>query len=614
MAAYLDHCYISYVGQTGSGNSSWPSPATNGTTVDNKSTLGTPANYDGTVTSTGDRYHVLQSNATSLQWAATTEYVHIPAGSIVNSPLIFTVEILVYIGDTGVSFSLFDFDASKLILYYQASQGRIFLQRISSTGVYRQYYTPVGCMDSEGWYSIQVAWDATPPGGSNYEDPPEIRINNVTQPLTRSGGVVATWATVTAGITLCNTTAHDHNAPDTILALFRWHTTLLTDAQLSQNYDAELWRYKYTVSADPDAYEAWPNIVRLHDGVLVCTYRTADTNTHTWDATGRIVCRRSTDGGATWGDEITIYNPSGDTEACGCGSVAYTEVLSIMDPGQPPSEFTLDNIFACIQTRNQALDYSILGFYSTNGGLSWVGPTTIVPLYTHADSRCRTVVAPAPIRLSNGWLGFALANNTFTHLYWEYSTDGGGSWHEVSIGTSNDSPTETAQVETMTNGVYTGGILAISRYETSAGASLLKWRSSDYGRTWRADGMITGLCTGGTASKVAVCRIRLDTLLLTIADGTATGMYMLFSLDEGETWKPSDCPGYRWGSWAYRGYPDTTLLDVDNVITAWCTNSTASDVYVTPHTIASMNIPQETKVTETSSLVYIKQINITVVV
>ena len=66
-----------------------------------------------------------------------------------------------------------------------------------------------------------------------------------------------------------------------------------------------------TISATSGKYEAWPGIAKDSSGILYTVYRTSDTNTHGYDDTGRVVIRNSTDNGTTWSSEITVADDAG---------------------------------------------------------------------------------------------------------------------------------------------------------------------------------------------------------------------------------------------------------------------------------------------------------------
>ena len=73
--------------------------------------------------------------------------------------------------------------------------------------------------------------------------------------------------------------------------------TVLPDPPIFENY---------IVANDSGAYEAWPQIAKDSNGKLYIVYRTAASNTHMYESTGKVVMKISTDNGVTWGSEIVV--------------------------------------------------------------------------------------------------------------------------------------------------------------------------------------------------------------------------------------------------------------------------------------------------------------------
>ena len=68
---------------------------------------------------------------------------------------------------------------------------------------------------------------------------------------------------------------------------------------------------KFTISRNDDFYEAFADVVKTKNGVIICTYREALTHSpvHGMDGSAgycRIIVRRSLDGGLHWSDRQII--------------------------------------------------------------------------------------------------------------------------------------------------------------------------------------------------------------------------------------------------------------------------------------------------------------------
>jgi hypothetical protein len=323
-----------------------------------------------------------------------------------------------------------------------------------------------------------------------------------------------------------------------------------------------------TVSNDPDKYEAWPSIQQLQNKDLIIFYRTADTNTHTYEASGRIVCRKSTDQGLTWGDEITV-SKHGENIDNRCNSTIVfdddgTETILVVtvlqDDGEPAPIY---------KTR------------STDGGVTWSTPSLVVE---------KRGLAPNIKELCTGELAFSAYGYdkvgevlflTGT-IYLYKSNDGGLNWTEHIIHEDDGAGqcNETAIIETKDeNGKYSGGMLAIVRANPTGNYHYRKFRSTDYGETWTEENNETGLTDIYNASKLELSRPIPDFILCTYFNGVLGTVSLMVSTDEGATWTGKyDIP---LDGVAAKGYGETILLDNTwTLATVSCVNSVYSDVHI----------------------------------
>ena len=67
---------------------------------------------------------------------------------------------------------------------------------------------------------------------------------------------------------------------------------------------------KLTVSRDDEVYEAFADIARTPDGILICTYR--ESMAHGPWPFSRIVVRHSEDGGYTWQPRQVVIEKDGE--------------------------------------------------------------------------------------------------------------------------------------------------------------------------------------------------------------------------------------------------------------------------------------------------------------
>jgi hypothetical protein len=224
VTAYEAHCVVKYA--------TWP---TSGTTITNKGSGGTP--YNGTAV---DNDYLLQpTGATSFNFNDTTDFVMVPQGGIVtNSP--FTLEFVFYL-DTlgGSSGDMLLLDPNWGIYIIIGNDGNLLMLKQTPAIDWANFisnYLPAGTFVVGNWYALQITWDT-----SSYNTTPIIKVDNVSKTVTHNvSGTVASWAAETTRMLFGDGGGNRYIGAG---VLFRYHNTILTDAQLIQNYEADKWRY-----------------------------------------------------------------------------------------------------------------------------------------------------------------------------------------------------------------------------------------------------------------------------------------------------------------------------------------------------------------------------------
>lgn len=216
----------------------------------------------------------------------------------------------------------------------------------------------------------------------------------------------------------------------------------------------------------PLGYKSEPQLVYCADGSILCVYRRGSSHIAN---DGRIVAKRSTDLGRTWGAEIEVHNqPLYDTRNPTVGIdpdsgrlIVFSRTLEGLrihrdlyfqtsdDNGASWSAATnISSLFSgtgatalapfgpAVQTANGLMQL-IYGFddtrehqwcwaiFSTDGGLTWGGRTTVYDL-TQVST---TFTEPFPVRLDNNRIVVLIRNNKLGNEYWFVkSSDGGLTW------------------------------------------------------------------------------------------------------------------------------------------------------------------------------------------
>lgn len=322
------------------------------------------------------------------------------------------------------------------------------------------------------------------------------------------------------------------------------------------NYDTL--RKTYPIAINPNHNEAWPNLkVSLDQTVLYCKYRTADTNNHYYDPTGKVVIRKSTNLGKTWDDEITVAKIGTNLDCRNGGLLIY-------------DNNGIETILATFNTLDSGGTMITYSTKSTDDAKTWSTPVQVASGTGGRATNCN------PIKANDGNIYFACYNNAGV-IYLEKSTNNGDSWTESTIATNATlALNETTLIETKTNGSFTGGLLAIVRTNTS---TFQKFTSTNYGVSWSA-GSTESSMPHTIQSRCSLNRLNSNTIMASYTD-SIYNIAISISQDEGATYTKTRIPQFNTGLTST--YPDSVLIG-NTLLTAWCTNQFSpdtSDIYIT---------------------------------
>ena len=307
-----------------------------------------------------------------------------------------------------------------------------------------------------------------------------------------------------------------------------------------------------TVSAASEHYEAFPTIVRDSTGKLYIFYRNCDSDTHGYEASGRVCYRTSTDDGATWSSEVDVTTTSN------------------MDERDP----------VALVYSNGGTESILLAYFEYDASANCRAYCQIAPISTMSfgdkialSGTNNRATYGNPVELSNGTILIPLYDVATWKTYVVKSTNDGASWSEILIGTDTTHQiTETSLVELKTSGKYSGKVAAITRTEQSP-YTFYKSVSTDYGDTW-GDYASTSL-SPTVACPPDVVRMSNGGISLIFTAGNDIVHYL--SEDETATWtlgntlvNRSDPENKHYAKALYYG---------GYIYLAWCTNGSTSDVY-----------------------------------
>ncbi len=276
-----------------------------------------------------------------------------------------------------------------------------------------------------------------------------------------------------------------------------------------------------------------PAIVTLDDGTLVSVADKRINNIADLPNDIDVVCRRSTDGGRSWSEYITVAR--------------HDSIGGYGDPALVCDRNSGDLIV--ISTHGQGLWLPTPGEIcvsrSSDGGLTWMPPVSINDQILTCDPdgsqpiKCNSAFASSgrAVQLSDGRIMFVLVTRRegveqFT-CYAVYSDDGGHTWHVSATPTTTDGD-ESKIAQTA------DGTLITSIRDRRRMCRLFS-RSTDNGVTWSSPRQIVTLpdpaCNGDF---IRYTHDGHDLLLHSLPTGGSRHNVTIFvSRDNGATWTPT---------------------------------------------------------------------------
>lgn len=259
----------------------------------------------------------------------------------------------------------------------------------------------------------------------------------------------------------------------------------------------------------PTAYSAFPSLIRLPSGRLLCAYSNASGHSGTGD--GKSCLRASDTDGKTWGAEVTIY----DDDTYDANGPSITR----LSDGSLIASFHTDERPASPSFRTWVAK-------SADDGATWGAPIEVVP---PSLTDLRSLSAPV-IQLANGDLllsiyGLQSEASAYTAVTMK-SSDGGATWGaEVIIAEPGTISYSEPNIVLLDNGT----ILALIRNKQDN--KILTTTSADSGATW---GEVTEAFDGnGSPHVIQLSDTRLIATNRRVSDNAA--VYRV-SEDRGATW------------------------------------------------------------------------------
>lgn len=268
---------------------------------------------------------------------------------------------------------------------------------------------------------------------------------------------------------------------------------------------------------DDTKYNAWPNVLRMGNGNLICVYTKGDS--HHNDNTGNAVCKISSDEGATWGSETTVYDHA----------TLWTTAMGI---GLSSS----GRLFVTLFRDNYSVDGTGEAgiVYSDDNGATWSSWVALTSSFTQ-EAYGAGPVTEVPggdllVTIEGSNTGTAIANRSSHTLR---SSDDGATWgSEVTVRNyaTDSRPYYESKLVVLDN----GKLLCVHRTSSLSGTHYMS-TSTDNGLTWGAPtSAFTGCGAPATiqvsGGGVLICVTRRNTDFKCAA---------YTSIDKGTTWSAS---------------------------------------------------------------------------
>lgn len=272
---------------------------------------------------------------------------------------------------------------------------------------------------------------------------------------------------------------------------------------------------KATVT-DDTKYNAWPSVAYIGSNKMLMVYTKGDS--HHLDNTGKVVGRISSDEGATWGAEFTVYD----------NATRWTTPMGVFRTNTGRVIVSLWHDDALTDNTGRA---GVV--YSDDNGATW---SDVIDLHTPSGFTQASYASGPPIQLTNGDLLVTVEGNETgdpaTNISSKVvkSTDNGATW---------GSPVVVASYATAGLPSYephllllpTGTILCLHRTSDGPGLHYIN-QSTDNGATWSARVPIFA----GHARPTAI-RLTSGLLVATTRHNADRSAVIFTSADNGVTWK-----------------------------------------------------------------------------
>ena len=224
---------------------------------------------------------------------------------------------------------------------------------------------------------------------------------------------------------------------------------------------------KFTISNDPDLYEAWPDVVLTPGGQLICVF--SECTHHRDRSYTRIMLTESTDRGRTWSRKHPLTEGTRNLpyyyNCPRISRLADNRLVVIVDKIPHDGEK---------EGEKKARQASNVMFFSGDEGKSWSAPR---------DTALNGIVPDKVLQLETGRMIIAAHYPYKERLteFLRYSDDGGKTWSdEVMVAHDKRYDLCEASLLPMGNGV----IVAFLRENSHRGFDCMKVISYDHGESW----------------------------------------------------------------------------------------------------------------------------------
>lgn len=221
--------------------------------------------------------------------------------------------------------------------------------------------------------------------------------------------------------------------------------------------------------------------------VVIHTYTNGDY--HTDDPAKKIVYRKSTDRGETYGSEGTIYDPTDST-------------MFVQDPGIGYDRRGRLHVLAdCHESFSAGVAHALRYLYSDDDAATWSSPVTIT-LPANSQDGFRPygrIIDVGGVLMAPCYFFTDEGDFTTSSRYILRSTDRGANWTWIEVETTVSEYINESELLDVTNDI----IFMISRQEPSP-KQFIMYKSLDAGLTWERVGMLS---TTIVMSIAAPCRL-----------------------------------------------------------------------------------------------------------